>query len=358
MRLLLGACCITLAFSGCKSSGRLEADSESASAADGQPPTTKNNPLDVAAVVKVMNKIKDHEKGTVTRALAEKCMGNDTPHWSYIVSHFYCQIGLGRSCFTKYVLNPSNPDLGTNKIYRDAYAACSSHAQFKYIADDPEISRVFQYIMFTVNSPVGIDAFTVESQDEAINQFYGVTSPSNCAERFASSTDKRRPASQRCGRFGAGENDLPAAILGAGEVAKAFELLGRPATDLVPPWTPTLTYRDTIFGGDRRGYYIREKWLGVETFDGTSRMLWIDYGNLAPGASLPPALAAQASAELKHRLVEAGCRDETRPLSQNALTFRCGSAEVTVVYYDGLNPQTPPSWIRRGDVLQVTFRRK
>lgn len=201
MKILLMSLTLAAVLFGCKARNNVDQGSALQSAADGNPPTGTGNTLDVNTIVAAMKKIQAKDSSVSTQSAIEACTRNDTPHWSYIVSHFYCQIGQGRACFSGYVRDQSKPGFGTTQAYRDGFDTCSNDPSFNYIAQDPALANAFKYVMFTVYSPGGINTFTTESQDAAINEFYSVTSPANCNLRFTSSTDSRRSANERCGTF-------------------------------------------------------------------------------------------------------------------------------------------------------------
>ncbi len=190
----------------CKTPQR--ADSSVKDSQDGRPPTTQET-LDVAAVLKAMQKIRTHEAHVSNKQVVESCMANNTPHWSPIVSHMYCQIGQPRSCFTGFIRSQQPPIAGTNQAYINAFKHCLKDPSWAWIKADPEILNPLKYVMLTVYGPnatnpltIASQPFTIESQDEAINKFYRVTNDTNCSKRYKSFTDFLRP-NQRCGKFGA-----------------------------------------------------------------------------------------------------------------------------------------------------------
>jgi len=162
-----GFFCIIVVVISCKTSESAQT-SDVMSAFDGHPPTTTGNRLEVAAVVKAMQEIQRVDGAVSVKSSVEACTANDTPHWSPIVSHFYCQIGRARACFTGYVRDSSKANFQTNQSYRDAYNYCAADSRFSWIPANPIVAPVFKYIMFTVYG-AGVDAFTIDSQDQAIN---------------------------------------------------------------------------------------------------------------------------------------------------------------------------------------------
>jgi hypothetical protein len=125
-------------------------DSSVKDSQDGVPPTSQET-LDVDAVLKAMKKIRTHEKKVANKQVVEACMANTTPHWAPIVSHFYCQIGQARSCFTGFLRSQQPPLAGTNLAYKKAFEHClKSDPNWAWIKADPEILNPMKYVMMTV----------------------------------------------------------------------------------------------------------------------------------------------------------------------------------------------------------------
>lgn len=143
------------------------------------PPSGTNNPLAKAQVLAAMEQIRTEQKMDLNSYVIP-CLANDTPHWSDIVIHYYCQLGAPRQCFTPKARQFTKDLAG----YTRAYNECETENDFTFVArKQPDM---FRYIMYSVYTSGGVNTFTQEDQDEVINKFYGVTDPTNpsdCGKR-------------------------------------------------------------------------------------------------------------------------------------------------------------------------------
>lgn len=124
------------------------------------------------------------------------CLGNEAPHWSDIIIHYYCQYGEARSCYTDTVRkkaqtlgpqvgNPPNPAIvaALQKIREESYTECAAtvatNKEWDWLVKNQ--ATTFQYVM---NSQTF--AFDMEQQQAVINKFYRIndpTSPAECNEK-------------------------------------------------------------------------------------------------------------------------------------------------------------------------------
>lgn len=159
------------------------------------PPSTPDSQLATAEVLDAMKKI-ENQYHMDLNSFVIPCLANDTPHWSDIVSHYYCILGQPRSCFSPKARANTKDLAGYEKAYDD----CKNDPDFKWVStNQPDM---FRYIMYSVYTPAKTKTFRQDDQDQVINEFYKITDPENPADckKRPLRKNESRPAGQHCGK--------------------------------------------------------------------------------------------------------------------------------------------------------------
>jgi hypothetical protein len=162
-----------------------------------------NMPLSTDEVLQAMNDLKLEFWGhPVTEKIRQDCLNNLVPEWSDLMFHYYCQMGEARKCFTSQAKDHGRTLGG----YTTSYEICKYDDKYNFKWIDRNQADIFRYIMYTVGDP---EAFNQADQDDVINQFYGVTSPSNCKQRPRRNAppNPEFPCGQKMGRISLKEQE-------------------------------------------------------------------------------------------------------------------------------------------------------
>jgi hypothetical protein len=131
-------------------------------------------------------------KNNVDANTISACLGNEAPHWSDLIIHYYCQYGQARSCYTNTIRSKAQAIGGDSSldqaakiqklqtIRTESFAECAAtvatNKDWAWIMDKQlgDQAEVFQYVM---NSQTF--AFDMEQQQALINKFYRIDDPTD-----------------------------------------------------------------------------------------------------------------------------------------------------------------------------------
>ncbi len=163
-------------------------------------PGQVNVEIDQAGVLTAMQALaaEFNQNSGLSAAARNTCLKNQRAYgWTDIQAHYYCQLPLSpqRECYARTLIDTAGAaargtldlttlkdticavdDLAKVNPFCVAYTTCLKDTPF--FKDDRRDAE-FRYIMFTRQ---GLMDFSIESENEVINKFYGVADTSDAAE--------------------------------------------------------------------------------------------------------------------------------------------------------------------------------